>query len=202
MNYNSFNEIPDFKGKFKYLAFILIITGCSSIDCPSFPEEGLVWMPYKQGENINFTDGRDTFQLNVYETYRSSAYSYVKGLKSTCVVNAFAKFSSNSSLPQFQMFGFSANLPRFYTISFTDRTNLNFGINSYGVISSFDNGYTCENLTNYYNGFKEYTIIGKVAYDTLIYSETQIYEVYFAKNVGVIQFKDRFNHKTWSLIGK
>jgi hypothetical protein len=87
-------------GKIKCLILILTLTGGQSVDCPSFPEEGLDWMPYKQGEDIKFTDGIDTFQLNVYETYRSSAYSNIKvhNERSTCQVNAYAKLSSNSSI--------------------------------------------------------------------------------------------------------
>ena len=65
-----------------------------------------------------------------------------------------------------------------------------------------NNGLTCENITKFDNGLKEYVDVVKVAYDTLLYSETPIYQVFLAKKVGVIQFKDRFDHKTWSLIGK
>jgi hypothetical protein len=204
MNYLSFHEIPDLKEGIKYLIFILILTGCTSVNCPSFPEEGLEWMPYKQGDTVSFTDGTDTFQLNVNKTYRTSAYTIKKAFsyKETCEVIAYAELSGNSSLPQFLMTGMSANLPRFYTISFTGLTNLIFGIDSNGRIFSNDSGFLTENLAEYYNGFKEYSNVVEVAYDTIISYETQIYQAYVAKNVGVIQFKDRFNHRTWSLIEK
>jgi hypothetical protein len=204
MKYPFFHEIPVFNSRIKYLIFILILTGCGSVDCPSFPEEGLDWMPYKQGDTISFTDGIDTFQLNVNETYRTSAYSIKKAFsyKETCEVIAYAKLSGNSSLPQFMMSGMSANLPRFYTISFIGLTNLIFGIDSNGRIFSNDGVFLTENLAEYYNGFKEYSNVVEVAYDTIISYETQIYQAYVAKNVGVIQFKDRVNHKTWSLIGE
>ena len=39
----------------------------------------------------------------------------------------------------------------------------------------------------------------KIESDTLL-SEKQIYQLYIAKKVGIIQFKDRSTHKTWSLI--
>jgi len=191
-------------GKVKYLVAILILTGCGSVDCPSFPDEGLDWMPYVQGDNISFSDGTDTSQLNVYETHRTS-YSYGKLLshRASCVVEAHAKLSSNSSLPQFNMYGnsYSADLPRSYTINIID-VNFNFTIYNYGVMVYNNNGLTCENITKFDNGFKEYVDVVKVAYDTLLYSETPIYQVFLAKKVGVIQFKDRFDHKTWSLIGK
>jgi hypothetical protein len=160
-------------------------------------------MPYEQGDKISFTDGIDTFQLNVYETNRTS-YSYRKAFSSRaiCQAEAQAKLSSNSSLPQFNMYGASANLPRAYNIFFNDNIYFNFIINTNGIASTNYDGLVCENLDKFDNGFKEYVDVLKVTYDTLVYTETEIYQVFLAKKIGVIQFNDRFNHKRWNLIGK
>jgi hypothetical protein len=80
------------------LIFILILTGCGSVDCPSFPEEGLDWIPCIQDDTISFTEGIDTFQLNVNKTYRTRAYSIKKAFSynETCEEIAYAKLSGNN----------------------------------------------------------------------------------------------------------
>jgi hypothetical protein len=56
-----------------------------------------------------------------------------------------------------------------------------------------------EILSSYDNGYKIFSDVLKIENDTL-FSYKQIYQIYIAKNIGFIQIKDRFNHKTWSLI--
>ena len=60
------------------LTIIFLLSGCHRTVCPGYPEEYLNWMPYKSGDNASFTDGKNTIELFVNETYRSGDYKQHK----------------------------------------------------------------------------------------------------------------------------
>jgi hypothetical protein len=188
------------------LPLLLLLTGCHErTECPAFSEEYNVWLPQAKDKGYNFIDGRDTFKLNVIETYRSAGYTLVQPLvaKKPCEIEARVKMAGNSTSPKIEFYCsyyYVGMKPEevFYNISFlySDYSYFGFNLND-GILSTHLPGTAW--IASYYNGYKLYNNILKLDGDTLIHNP-QVIQVYIAKSVGIIQFKDRFNHKTWSLI--
>jgi hypothetical protein len=195
--------------KIVYLTIPLLISACIiKTDCPGYPEKYLVWMPYKQGQEFSLTDGINTFQLIVESTDITKAYThkrskFLKDWEYFCECDAYSTITStNDFLPTIVYHSENYDYGADFMISF----QTNSGVN---VLQFRDNNgesfYTYwpyqhnEILSSYDNGYKIFNDVIKIESDTLPI-DVRIYQVYIAQKVGIIQFKDRFNHKTWSLI--
>jgi len=197
--------------KIVYLTITLLILSCTNkVDCPGFPKKYLVWMPYIQGEKISFTDGIDTLQLMVDETYIVEPYT-AKRFKfldeDRC--DSYASCSiTGDSLPGITYSSDNYDSGADFKISF----QLNSGSNVFQFRDNNGESFLTywpyqhnEILNSYDNGCKVFYDVIKIESDTLLVPETllpdiQVYQLYIGKNIGIIQFKDRLNHKTWSLI--
>lgn len=189
------------------IPLLLLFSGCHErTDCPAFSEEYNVWLPQTKDKDFNFTDGRDTFKLNVIESYRSTGYTLVQPQvgKKPCEIEARIIMAGNLTSPKIECYCSYYYYPGmkpeevFYNISFLYSEYSHFGFNlNDGILSTQLPGISW--IASYDNGYKLYYNILKLDGDTIIHNP-QVIQVFIAKSVGIIQFKDRFNHKTWSLI--
>ncbi len=196
--------------KIIFLTITLLIPSCKiQIDCPGYPEKYLVWMPYIQGEEFSLTDGIDTFQLIVETTDITKAYTIkeYKYLANDCSCRANATITSDF-FPTILFFSenredYAADFVISFLTPYHEFPNtvqsFQFQDNNGDTIYSFYPYEHNELLSSYNNGYKIFNDVLKIESDTLL-SDILIYQIYIAKRVGIIQFKDRFNHKTWSLI--
>ena len=182
------------------------MAGCrEKTDCPPYSEEYLNWMPYQQGERFSFTDGEDTFKLNVDETFRSSAYTITQPMiaKKPCEADAYARISGDSFLPKIEVVGtYRSNIEPgqiTYVIEFLNSEYSTF-IFIFENETFYDISLMDTLLKSYDNGYEQYNNVLKLESDTTVLHHQQIYQVCVAESVGIIQFKDIKNHKTWSLV--
>jgi hypothetical protein len=199
------------------LTLMLLMTGCGEkVPCSAYPEKYLSWMPFQKGDKYSFTDGTTTFQLTVDEVYKTDAYTMKQTwpLDRMCEVEAYTVMTSNSLLSKIE---FKSSLPEpqpnsrgdidttfvYFRIIFLSEewSEFGFSIRDGQISPSIFFSSTIPLLSSFNNGYNVYNNVLKLEHDTLI-SQLAIYQVYIAESVGIIQFKDRKNHKTWSLIGK
>jgi hypothetical protein len=191
-----------------------MIPSCGKkIKCPGFPETYLIWMPYLQGEEFSLTDGIDAFQFSVTYMYIPRASTITKlwpmDLGSDCDDYAECTITSPKHVySQIRIQGLSEEKYARFSMSFATPHYSEKG-QFFGFQHNIDNNVDTifatkpyqhvERLSSFDNGYKIYDDVLKFELDTLLSNE-QIYQIYYAKNIGFIQIKDRFNHKTWSLI--
>jgi hypothetical protein len=88
------------------LTLMLLLTGCGEkTECSAYPENYLKWIPFQQGNKFTFTDGTNTFQLNVDEVYKTDVYSLKQpwiAPKKLCKVEAFARMTGDLYLSQIE----------------------------------------------------------------------------------------------------
>jgi hypothetical protein len=181
----------------RYIMIILLVAGCGKTHCPGYIEEYNNWIPYKQGDKLSFTDGKDTFNLKVDTAYRSTNYTQSSWpIDQACQAQADVNISGDTILPKISescIVEIIGQTEKYYRISFYCHENSFFSFD----IKDLEKPTGL--LTNYDNGYSEYLNVLKLEIDTLTIPQ-QIYLVYFAESIGIVQFLDRFNHKTWSLI--
>jgi hypothetical protein len=191
--------------KIIYLAILLLIPSCTyKVDCPGYPDKYLVWMPYSKDEKISFTDGTDTFQLMV-EAYDIDEPHTEKRLKfqrgAECDNSAYWSIKGDS-IPGITIISDGYDYEADFFISFqfdSGSETLQFRDNN-GESFLTDWPYQHNEFFNSYdNGCKVFNDVLMIETDTLA-ADIRIYQIYFAKEAGIIQFKDRLNHKTWSLV--
>lgn len=203
--------------KIVYLTLILMIPSCNvKINCPGFPETHLVWMPYLQGEEFSLTDGIDTFQFKVEWVDITKAYTFTGSKlyylnppsEESCDRDARCNITGPKHIysmiqihgQQHGVLDWTHFLISFSTSNSDSHEDFYF---AYGVENNVEKVSSSlpgeEILSSYDNGYKIFSDVLKIENDTL-FSNNQIYQIYIAKNIGFIQIKDRFNHKTWSLI--
>ena len=186
-------------------AMTLLAAGCGELDCPAYPEKYLNWIPYKQGDILFFTDGKDTIKFIVNDTFNSTAYTthHAWPLDQSCIVEARVNIRGDTLDPLNRAIRESSYLNledqnfRDYSISISSQE-------IYFEYSTFEfymhNSEKPANLLSCYdNGYKIYSNVVKLEIDTIILPQ-RINMVYFAESTGIIQFKDHISHKTWSLI--
>lgn len=195
-----------------FLTCIILIFGCHRAECRGYPEEYLNWIPYKLGEGASFTDGKDTLNLLVYETYKSRAYKQhaVWNMEIPCEINALAYISGDSNSHQIRIESELNDIPDepdiFYnyaiSVNKNDWSAFSFYVNNHDI--TVGPGRTpAQLLLSYYNRYKEYSNVLKLEMDTVNWlNPKMIYQIYIAESVGIIQFAETKNHKIWSLIGE
>lgn len=195
----------------------LNMTGCGEkTNCSAYPEKYMSWIPFQKGAKYSFTDGTTTFQLNVNEVYKTDAYirKQTWPLDKMCDAEAYAKMTSNSFLSKIE---FISSLPEplpnssgnmdttfvyFRIVFLSDEwSEFGFSIRDGQFSNTIFFSTPIPLLSSFNNGYREYSNVLKLEHDTLI-GQAAIYQVYVAESVGIIQFKDRKNHKTWSLTSK
>jgi hypothetical protein len=194
--------------KIWFPAVLLLFCGCNRINCPGYENEYLNWIPYEEGDSIYFTDGTDTLKLRVNETYRSDAYkehSWI--IERSCYIEANASVSGDPDSVSITTSGFytsDENFPKNY------RYDISYNIGSaFFDFQTLDNkitidyGITVDLLNSFNNGFKDYTNVLKLEQDTTYpWGKPLIYQIYIVESVGIIQFKEPENQRTWSLMEK
>jgi hypothetical protein len=194
--------------KIWFPAVLILVLGCNRIDCPGYENEYLNWIPYEQGDSIYFTDGNDTLKLRVNETYRSKAYkehSWI--IERSCYIEANASLSGDPDSVSISTSGFYISEENFpieyrYNISY-NIGSASFDFQAWDNRITIDYGITVDLLNSFNNGFKNYANVLKLEQDTTYpWGKPVIYQIYFAELVGIIQFKEPGNQRTWSLMEK
>jgi hypothetical protein len=191
--------------KIVYLTIALLISSCTyKVDCPGYPKKYLDWMPYIQGEKISFTDGIDTLQLRVGEIdirdpYTMKRLKFEKGTE--CDSYAYCSITGDS-LPSISINSDGYDFGADFKIDFQFNSGaevLQFQDNNGESFLTYWPYQHNEILNNYDNGCKVFNDVIMIESDT-VSIDIRIYQVFISRKVGIIQFKDRLNHKTWSLI--
>jgi hypothetical protein len=191
--------------KIVYLTIALLLTSCTyKLDCPGYPKKYLVWMPYILDEKISFTDGIDTIQLRVEEAYLREPY-IMKRFKSVkggeCASYAYCSITGDS-LPRISFNSDGYDYEADFKIGFqfiSGAEYFGFRHNNGESILTYEPYQHIEIFNSYDNGCKVFKDVIMMESDTLAI-DVRIYQICLAKNAGIIQFKDRLAHKTWSLI--
>ncbi len=199
------------KNYFGYFSLIVIMTGCiGETHCPAYREKNLHWIPYKISENLRFTDGSDTIKFLVNEAKMSEENFFPANVAGECIANAFFR-TTIDSINNFKIEGESYDADSliymyfFSTYSHTDNTDSTLHIDPY-VFEIKNNKFSIEkwnspliHLAKFNNGIRNYKNVLKLESD-LTDKKCRIWQVYVADSVGVIQFSDRINMKTWRLV--
>ncbi len=199
------------------ISVLLNMMGCGEkTNCSAYPEKYMRWIPFQKGDQYSFTDGTNTIQINVNEVYRTEAYIEKQSwpMDKMCTSEAYAKMTSNSFLSNME---FTSSLPEplpdnslnrdtasvyFRIVLLSDEwSEFGFSIRDGQFANTIFFSTPIPLLSSFNNGYREYSNVLKLEHDTLINKEA-IYQVYVAESAGIIQFKDRKKHKTWSLINK
>lgn len=191
-----------------FLTVLLSVCGCYRSNCPGYENEHLNWIPYEKGDSLLFTDGTDTLKLRVNEAYRSVAYkelSWIIELPCDAEANASAAGDPDSvSISVSSRHESDENVPvaYHYLISYNiGSASFEFQVLNNRVTIDYFN--TADLLTSFNNGFKDYQDVLKLDADTTYpWGKPLVYEIYIAESVGIIQFKEPGNQRTWSLMEK
>jgi hypothetical protein len=189
------------------MILMIVLTGCGKkTSCPPISEEYLSWLPYKMNENFHFTDGKDTIELSIIKTSASSEYTIKHSLiaEKICQADAYAKMTCKSIPLQIEFKAFY--LPEIEPLDIS--YNIWFLTSEYSTFLFYfrNDSLDLPNakamiLSSFSNGQKVYSNVLKLENDTTLVDQ-HIYQIYIAESVGIIQFTDRQNRKTWRLIGK
>lgn len=192
-----------------------MVTGCVAFNLwvqqdqlPRYENEFLNWIPYEESDSVCFTDGTDTLKLRVNETYRSVAYkehSWI--IERSCYVEANASASGEPDSVSITILSFyvsdeNSPVAYRYIISYKIGSAF-FEFQALDNKITIDYGITVDLLNSFNNGFNDYSNVLKLDQDTTYpWGKPLIYEIYIAESVGIIQFKEAGNQRTWSLIGR
>jgi len=185
---------------------IFLFQGCfEKEECPAYPTEYLKWLPYEKGQTLTFTDGNNAFQLKVDQFEVSKKHKVYKDLSGlySCTAYAQSDISSSLAYPKINLWSSwgcedcttTANMSSLIHFSFTvydmDDGGYSFGFafknQSLFIDSEYFANYKGEILNKHHNGYKEYSRVLCLEYDTT-YHSLDIYKLYVAESVGVIEY--------------
>ena len=195
-----------------HLIIFIFLAGCfGETHCPSFPIEKLNWMPYQLDSTIQFSDGYDTIKYTIVDTFRSESRSYKNNCDCDCGATAYFKTDINSEnelkiegtcnfinnnfigyVYNFQKYGY---IGEYYMILKSDDFNL---LKENGTFKN-------EIISSFRINSKTYQNVVKLELDTindgsLNWSKPDIWKVYIADSIGIIQFEDLNSRKIWKII--
>jgi hypothetical protein len=191
----------------KFLVLIVLLTGClGETHCPAYKASDLAWMPYKTGQKMLFTDGQDTMHFIIDEDSLSSAYSFKNNCLCYCEAQAYF-CSSVDSVHLLKIEGYS------YSTMFDVNYNYNF-INcvyyNYELVDRYNDRFCFEYASNSWSVdslpiYQGYSHVLKMQLDTIdngggVWRKPNIWEIYIAKSVGLIEFSSLKSKSTWRLI--
>jgi hypothetical protein len=190
-----------------FLLTLTLPTGCffNETNCPSYPKDKLNWMPYTSNSSLRFSDGLDTMVFNIYDTYQSADHSYKNNCACGCSSDAYFRTDTNSKRElQIQAVStYNEEHQVDYLFTFTkygydgeDYTALYID-DFYFMDSEIIPSFTVDNST-YENVIQlDKDTIGK---NDLNMRKPDIWRVYLADSVGIIQFEECNTGKIWKII--
>ena len=189
------------KSIFKICLFTVILSGClGNVNCPSYSNSDLVWMPYEKNQDIKFSNGNDTLSLIIDSCGISDSYSFKKNCDCDCSANAFAYSSIdtahlfNINAISYSSYGNKSYYYNFYKYKYSNNELKNSNLDQFDFTIE-DDQWSADTLATYGN----YSHVVKIELDT-INTTRDIWQVYIAKSVGIIQFSSIDNRCTWNLI--
>ncbi len=202
-----------------FLFIILFFSGCfEKEDCPAYPADYLKWMPYRNGQTLSFTDGNNVFQLSVDQSEKSKKHKVYKDLRGLyhCSPHALAEISSPTTYPKISIWSSigcvdcttTSNLSPVIHFSFTitekdnDQSHFMLAFKGERLFIDkeiFGDYYSAEILSSHYNGHKEYTKVVCIEHDT-VYPPMDIYKLYLAESVGIIEYVRKKSNQSVYLI--
>lgn len=171
---------------------LFLVIGLSSCDktlfCSGFPEAMLSYIPYKEGEVINFTNGSDTisFVVDKVDISVDSSYHYKCPYLCDCDIACDA-------LASVELLGILGNTNRIkYHINTTSEY---LGA---GVEFSQDNNSCIDSFNYYQEG------VDSIPNVLIIKSEqtTYISKIQIVKEQGITRFEEMASGEMWNLIYK
>ena len=213
-----FKIVRDYKMLISLLV-IFLISGCQEKEeCPAYPTEYLKWMPYKMGQTLTFIDGNKVFPQKVEQFEVSKKHKVSKDFYGYhCTPYAQAEISSSAAYPKINLWsswgcsgcGTTINMSSLIHFMFTiydkDDEGSNFGFafeNESLFMDSeyYGTHYKGEMLNKHQNGYKEYSRVICLEYDTLIQAP-DIYKLYIAESVGIIEYVRKKGNQSVYLTG-
>lgn len=188
------------------IGIIILLTSCwGEIYCPAFPKSKLNWVPYQENMEVRFSCAHDTIEFLIEKVYKTDAFSYKKNCD--CACGAGAGFQTN------------ANLERELKIEgrgiyYDEMCNYEYSFIKYGgeynsALSS-DDFYFTENEKLIpeieINGILYNNVI-KLQLDTignnsLNWRKPEIWRIFIADSIGIVQFENRKSNTIWVLVEK
>lgn len=178
-------------------SLFLIIFSCR-FPCDGFPDEDLVWLPYRIGDTIEYSDNVDTIKFtinNFFQSERSEERLYFPVMDIDCNEQAYFETNlDNTTGYKFKVTAYS--YPFSFEIEIQPEVPLSFYKNSKSKID--------ENVVSTH--FDEMDMNG------IMYNDIYIVDIDFqngngsissfilASGFGIIEFYDSNTQKTWKLI--
>jgi hypothetical protein len=202
---------------------IVLLSSCwGVIECPTYPENKKSWIPYEVGDGVRFSDGIDTIVIRIEHSYSTSDFFIEKYSDDECICYASFRSDNNSLGPSFSGGSFyNGYFVSYYYDFYIPDDSLN---NANGILSpmypgfnfqSFKDLFDVEKLDEYTAADKTYADVLLLELDTVltfiehddfvsmpIFQIPQVWRIAIADSVGLIQFEDRVNRKTWNLVDK
>jgi hypothetical protein len=217
-------ERKPMKMKIILLLIIIILSGCSLIfekeKCPAYPAANLKWMPYIKDQALSFTNGTYVYELKVDHAEASKSHKVYKDLSGlyNCTPHALAEISSPTTYPKISIWSSiscedcttTANLSSLVYFSYNILEENNEG--SFFIMALdgdrlyinrefLGKAYHAEILHSYHNGYKEYSKVVCIEYDT-IHQPMDIYKLYIAESAGIIEYVRKKGSQSVYLIDK
>ena len=170
------------------------------------------------GQTLTFTDGNNVFPLKVEQFEVSKKHMESKDFYGYhCTPHAQAEISSSAAYPTINLWSswgcsgcattinMSSLIHYMFTILDKDDEGSNFGFafeNERLFINSeyYGTYYKGEMLNKHHNGYKEYSRVICLEYDTLIQAP-DIYKLYIAESVGIIEYVRKKGNQSVFLTG-
>lgn len=175
-------------------------------------------MPYSKGQTLTFTDGNSEFQLKIEQfevTKKHKVYKDLSGLYH-CAPYAQSDISSSGAHPKINLWSSwgcvdcttTANMSSLIHFSFTIFDKDDGGVTfifafenqSLYIDSEYIPHCKGEILDKHHNGYKEYNRVLCLEYDTIYYL-LDIYKLYVAESVGIIEYVRKNGNQSVSLTG-
>lgn len=192
--------------KFSILSLVLILAllqwSCSEEKtCPPFDEADLQYVPYAPGDTVRFASGEEIFELIIDEMELSDSYEITcRGRNSICPCYTYAEIRAhNTFYPDTASFMLleteSIANGRLYFYNFL---NMRF---EFDFVRDMPFIGTRPEITYYetiiING-KEYAEV--IRHDTFTLPDSDLLNVYFNEEYGILRFTERTNDKVWNRI--
>lgn len=181
------------------------MTGCiGETDCPAYPEKYLTWFPYHENEKLTFTNGVDTAVFLILETKKSGSFSFKNNCKCDCAADAYAITAVDPVLNlKITASGnyYSDFVSYAYTFTEYGYSGIYYGAQRDDVFDfrNENNKLSVEIIPEFDNGMHQYSKVVKLENDTTD-NRCHVWQIWVADSIGLIQFSDRLENKTWKLV--
>jgi hypothetical protein len=180
------------------VSFLFLIIYSCRFPCDGFPDKDLIWLPYRIGDTIEYSDNIDTIEFtinNFFQSERSEERLYFPVMDIDCNEQAYFETNvDNTTGYKFKITAYS--YPYSFDIEIQPEIPLSFYKNSKSKVD--------ENVVATYFVVKDLNgIIFKDIYIVdidLQNGKGSISSFILAAGYGILEFYDSKTQKTWKLI--